>query len=55
MKNKKLFIILAIMSFPPWGMLLRYAPGPSLIFQLVGLGVQLVGLTFLVTRRKQIF
>jgi hypothetical protein len=36
-------------------MLLKYAPGPRLIFQIVGLGVQLIGLTFLVTRRKKIF
>ena len=53
MKNIKLFILLAFMSFIPWSYLLESVGGPHI--QLIGLAVQSIGLTFLVTRRKEIF
>jgi len=47
-RNFPLFIVAAVMSWIPWGFL----PG---LWGLVGMGVQLTGLSIMILKRKAIF
>ena len=53
MKNFKLFLLLAVMSFIPWGLILKVTEDVGI--QMIGLTIQIVGLSVLVIARKAIF
>ena len=52
MKNLKLFLIFAFMSFIPWTYIFSFA---GLIIQTLLLLVQIIGLSGLIIKRKEIF
>lgn len=52
MQNMKLFLIAALMSYPPYGWILKFA-GEE--WQLFGVIIQLIGLSILIIKRKEIF
>lgn len=52
MQNTPMFVMCAIASFIPWGMILKPM---GIEAQLIGLAIQLIGLGVLFLRRNHIF